>query len=89
MSFKSIVNGQQTKTDHKSSACHYETGELKRILLFAFAISAYARQVLAKHIFQSIKGIYLSKALTCMKFFLYKQKKKIIKEMDTYGHIVV
>ena len=26
--FKSIVNGRQTKTDHKSSPCHYVTGEL-------------------------------------------------------------
>ena len=37
----------------------------------------------------SIKGIYLSKALTCMKFFLYKQKCFFIKETDTFGHIVV
>ena len=30
VSFKSIVNGQRrTKTDHKSSPCHYVTGELK------------------------------------------------------------
>ena len=36
-----------------------------------------------------LKGIYLSKALTCMKFFLYKQKCFFIKETDTFGHIVV
>ena len=36
-----------------------------------------------------IKGIYLSKALTCMNFFLYKQKMLFIKETDTFGHIVV
>ena len=36
-----------------------------------------------------IKGIYLSKALTCMKFFLYKQKCFFIKGTDTFGHIVV
>ena len=36
-----------------------------------------------------LKGIYLSKALTCMNFFLYKQKCFFIKEMDTFGHIVV
>ena len=35
--------------------------------------------------FRSIKGIYLSKALTCMNFFLYI----FIKETDTFGHIVV
>ena len=29
LSFKSIVNGRRTKTDHKSSPCHYGTGELK------------------------------------------------------------
>ena len=38
------------------------------------------------HIF---KGIYLSKALTCMKFFWYEQKCFFIKETDTFGHIVV
>ena len=37
----------------------------------------------------TIKGIYLSKALTCIKFFLYKQKMLFIKETDTFGHIVV
>ena len=36
-----------------------------------------------------LKEIYLSKALTCMKFFLYKQKLLFIKETDTFGHIVV
>ena len=35
------------------------------------------------------KGIYLSKALTCMKYFLYKQKLLFVKEKDTFGHIVV
>ena len=35
------------------------------------------------------KGIYLSKALTCMKFFLYKQELLFVKETDTFGHIVV
>ena len=35
------------------------------------------------------KWIYLSKALACMKFFLYKQKMTFIKETDTIGHIVV
>ena len=35
------------------------------------------------------KGILLSKALTCMKFFLYKQKRLFIKETDIFGHIVV
>ena len=38
----------------------------------------------------SFKVVYLSKALTCMKFFLYKQKMLFfIKETDTFGHIVV
>ena len=36
-----------------------------------------------------LKWIYLSKALTCMKVFLYKQKCFFIKETDTFGHIVV
>ena len=37
-----------------------------------------------------IQGIYLSKALTCMKFFLYIKQKLpfFIKETDTFGHIV-
>ena len=36
------------------------------------------------------RGIYLSKALTCMKIFLNKQKLLFfIKETDTFGHIVV
>ena len=39
---------------------------------------------------KSVKGIYLSKALTCMKFFLYKRKMLFfIKETDTFGYIVV
>ena len=39
---------------------------------------------------KNIKEIYLSKALTCMIFFLSKQKKAFfIKETDTFGHIVV
>ena len=36
-----------------------------------------------------LKGIYLSKALTCMKIFLYKQELLFVKETDTFGHIVV
>ena len=36
-----------------------------------------------------LKGILLSKALTCMKSFLYKQNWLFIKETDTFGHIVV
>ena len=35
------------------------------------------------------KGIYLSKALTCMKIFLYKKELLFVKETDTFGHIVV
>ena len=31
----------------------------------------------------------LSKALTCIIFFLYKQKHFFIKEADTFGHSVV
>ena len=31
LSFKSIVNGRRTKTDHKSSSFHYVTGELKMV----------------------------------------------------------
>ena len=45
MSFKSIVNGRtdddrwRTKTDHKSSPCHYVKGELKMfILTFVYPI---------------------------------------------------
>ena len=37
--------------------------------------------------FYSLKGMLLSKALTCMNFFLYKQK--YIMETDTFGYIVV
>ena len=36
-----------------------------------------------------LKGVYLSKALTCMNFFLYKKICFFIKETDTFGHIVV
>ena len=38
-----------------------------------------------------VNGIYLSKALTCMNFFLYKQKNVVffIKETHTFDHIVV
>ena len=36
-----------------------------------------------------LKGIYLSKALTCIEIFLYKQELLFVKEMDTFGHIVV
>ena len=35
------------------------------------------------------KGIYLLKALSFMKQFLYKQKLFFIKETDIFGHIVV
>ena len=35
------------------------------------------------------KGILLSKALTCMKCFLYKQNGFFIKETNTFGHINV
>ena len=31
LSFKSIVNERRTKTDHKSSPCHFVTGELKNL----------------------------------------------------------
>ena len=50
-------------------------------------------EIMRKCYINTIMGfrrIYLSKALTCMKFFLYKQKKCFfIKETDTFGHIVV
>ena len=35
------------------------------------------------------RGVYLLKALTCMKFFLYKQELLFVKDTDTLGHIVV
>ena len=35
------------------------------------------------------KGIYVSKALTCMKFFVNKQNLLFIKEANAFGHIVV
>ena len=39
---------------------------------------------------QMLKGIYLSKALTCMKNFLYQQELLFfVNETDTFGHIVV
>ena len=38
---------------------------------------------------KNFKGIYLSKALTCMTLFLYKQKLLFIKETDSFGYIVV
>ena len=38
---------------------------------------------------EALKGIYLSKALTCINFFLYKQKMLFIKETDTSGHVDV
>ena len=36
-----------------------------------------------------VEGICLSKGLTCMKFFLYKQNLLFIKETDTFGQSVV
>jgi hypothetical protein len=36
MSFKVKVNGRRTKSDHKSSPCHFVTGELKRGCLFCY-----------------------------------------------------
>ena len=36
-----------------------------------------------------VKGIYLSKALTCMNFFPVITKMLFIKGTDTFGHIVV
>ena len=36
-----------------------------------------------------LKGIFLSKALTCVKLLLYKQNCFSIKETDIFGHIVV
>ena len=36
-----------------------------------------------------VKGIYLSKALTCMKLFLYKQKCFFYQGGGYLGHIVV
>ena len=45
---------------------------------------------MARRIADFIKGIDLSKALTCMKLFLYKQKLLFfIKGTDIFGHIVV
>ena len=42
------------------------------------------------HYSQLIKGVYISRALTCMKIFLYKQTLFFfIKETGTFGHIVV
>ena len=38
----------------------------------------------------TIKGIFLSKALNCMIFFLYKNKNGYFTmETDTFGYIVV
>ena len=34
LSFKSIVNERRTKTDHKSSLCHFVTGELKNLEVY-------------------------------------------------------
>ena len=63
MSFKSNVKGRQTKNDHKSSPCHYVTGELKRasgpwpnmrvryvlfFLLFFFAIEVHIQSDISK-----------------------------------------
>ena len=35
-----------------------------------------------------LKGIYLSKALTCMKIFLYKQELLFVKETDTLATLL-
>ena len=37
---------------------------------------------------RKFKGIYLSKALSCVKFFLYKQKLLFYQGHDIFGHIV-
>ena len=48
--------------------------------------------LLAKNCVQTylilIKEIYLSNAHTCMNFYLFKQKCFLIKETNTFGHIV-
>ena len=37
----------------------------------------------------NFKGIYLPKALTCMKMLLYKQELLFVKETYTFGHNAV
>ena len=44
------------------------------ILLFLPKLSTAVCCTLKMRRYSRVKGIYLSKALTCMKFFLYKQK---------------
>ena len=74
-------------------ALEYKTGTT---LMLRKSSSKLSGKTLVKYvkyiIFLSlIKEIYLSKALTCMKCFLYKQKCFFffIKEADTFGHIAV
>ena len=58
-------------------------------LTFIVLFCLFFRLFLFSFFFFFFKEIYLSKALTCMKFFLYKQKCFFIKETDSFGHIVV
>ena len=59
----------------------------KKKIYIKFIWNADRKQSFIENI--RVKGIYLSKALTCMECFLYKQKLLFIKEADTFGHTVV
>ena len=74
---------------HKRSAKNGLTAD-EIISLYANVNGKYSSRESIGHARMAlIQGIYLSKALTCMKLFLYKQKLLFIKETDTFGHIVV
>ena len=53
------------------------------------SVKGYIEFIEINQLWSSVKGIYLSKALTCMKIFLYKQELLFVKETDTFGKIVV
>ena len=65
--------------------------ELWRPLCTEEQISCFLGYLTIKFVKKAIvfKGKSNKKALTCKKFFLYKQKLIFIKETNTFGHIVV
>ena len=50
---------------------------------------SFSNKDLVNKISIPVKGICLSKALACMKIFLYKQECFFVEETESFGHIVV
>ena len=58
--------------------------------ILVFIAPAYCQSVTSVYVvLERFKGIYLSKALTCMEFSCINKNCVFVKETDTFGHIVV